>query len=373
MIAENRKYIHELSTWPEFRWNEKKIAETLALVRHRQGRLIGRMEGLGFRLRSEALLLNLTEEILKSNEIEGEKLDRQQVRSSLAKRLGMDIGALARSDQNVEGVVEMMLDATQHFNKTLTAKRVCGWHSALFPTGRAGLSKIRVGKWRDDKAGPMQVVSGVMGKTNVHFEAPAAERLNQEVKVFLAWFNAKGSVDPVLKAAIAHLWFVTIHPFDDGNGRISRAIGDMALAQSEESAQRFYSMSAQINSERNAYYDVLESTQRGNLDITEWLDWFLACLGRAFTGAETVLASVLRKTHFWEAHDGEAFNERQRKVLNRLFDGFVGKLTSTKWATIADCSQDTASRDIADLLNRKILARDAGGGRSTSYSLVDKV
>jgi len=371
MGTEIKKYIHELRKWPEFHWDEKTLTEKLAAVRHRQGRLIGRMEGLGFNLRTEAVLQSLTEEIIKSNEIEGEKLDRQQVRSSLAKRLGMDIGALTRADRSVEGVVEMMLDATQKYNEPLTADRLYGWHSALFPTGRSGMMKIHVGKWRNDKQGPMQVVSGPMGKTKLHFEAPGAERLNQEMKAFLAWFNSKKRIDSVLKAAIAHLWFVTIHPFDDGNGRIARAITDMSLAQSEGSPQRFYSMSAQISMERNAYYNILESTQKGNLDITEWLEWFFDCLSRAFEGAETISASVLKKTRFWDIHDMEELNERQRKVLNRLLDGFVGKLTSSKWATIAKCSQDTASRDIDDLLKRKILTRSPGGGRSTSYSLTE--
>lgn len=372
MNAENKKYIYELKKWPEFDWNREKIEEILAKIRHHQGRLIGRMEGLGFNLRSEAVLQSLTEEILKSNEIEGEKLDRNQVRSSLARRLGMDIGGLIRSDRNIDGVVEMTLNATQKYDAPLTAERLFGWHSALFPTGRSGMTKIRVGKWRDDKEGPMQVLSGPMGKSKIHFEAPKAELLKEEVKAFLFWFNSKNRIDPVLKAALAHLWFITLHPFDDGNGRIARAITDLALARSEESSQRFYSMSAQISLERNAYYAILESTQKGSLDVTRWLEWFLNCLGRGFGRTETVLASVLKKTRFWETHDTEKFNERQRKVLNRLLDGFEGNLTSSKWASIAKCSQDTASRDIKGLLDRKILKRNSGGGRSTSFSLIEK-
>lgn len=369
MVAENIKYIHDLKKWPEFEWDEGKLTAKLAEVRHRQGRFIGRMEGLGFKLRAESVLRSLTEEILKSNEIEGEKLDRQQIRSSLARRLGMDIGPLAKSDRNVEGVVEMMLDATQKYGESLTAERLYGWHSALFPTGRSGMTKIRVGKWRDDRGGPMQVVSGPIGKSKVHFQAPDAARIGHEMKIFLGWFNSKKQMDPVLKAAISHLWFVTIHPFDDGNGRIARAITEMALARSERSAQRFYSMSAQIILERNTYYSVLESTQKDHLDITHWLEWFLDCLSRAFEGAETILESVLKKTRFWEAQDAEGFNDRQRKVLNRLLDGFEGKLTSSKWASLARCSQDTASRDIDDLLKRKVLVKNPGGGRSTSYAL----
>jgi len=365
------KYIHDLKNWPTFRWRQERLADQLATVRHRQGRLIGHMEALGFQLRAEAVLQTLTEDVLKSSEIEGEKLDREQVRSSLARRLGMDVGALTPADRHVEGVVEMMLDATQKFDVALTVERLFGWHAALFPTGRSGMLKIRVGKWRDDSAGPMQVVSGPMGKERVHFQAPAAGLLNREMRAFLAWFNGKKDMDAVLKAGVAHLWFVTIHPFDDGNGRIARAIADMALARSENSPQRFYSMSAQIRAERKAYYDVLEATQKGDLDITAWLEWFLRCLGSAVDGAETTLASVLKKARFWDLHDGEQFNDRQRKIVNRMLDSFEGKLTSSKWAKLGKCSQDTASRDIDDLVRRKILAKDAAGGRSTSYSLAE--
>ena len=366
------KYIHELKRWPDFHWSHEQLADQLAEVRHRQGRLIGRMEGLGFSLRAEAVLQALTEEVLKSSEIEGEKLDRDQVRSSLARRLGMDVSGLKPVDRNVEGVVEMMLDATQNFADSLTVARLFNWHSALFPTGRSGISRIRVGHWRDDRGGPMKVVSGPTGKERIHFQAPAASRLNKEMRTFLAWFNGKKSIDAVIKAGVAHLWMVTIHPFDDGNGRISRAIADMALARSENSPQRFYSMSAQICSERKAYYNILEATQKNDLDITNWLEWFLGCLGRAFEGAETILASVLKTARFWERHADETFNDRQKKVINRLLGGFEGKLTSSKWATISDCSQDTASRDIDDLLERGILAKNSGGGRSTSYSLTLK-
>ncbi len=364
-------YIHELKGWPKFRWGQDRLAEQLAAVRHRQGRLIGRMESLGFGLRAEAMLQTLTEDVTKSSEIEGEKLDREQVRSSIARRLGMDVGALTPADRNVEGVVEMMLDATQKFSAPLTTRRLFDWHASLFPTGRSGMTRIRTGAWRDDKSGPMQVVSGPMGNERIHYEAPAARRVNREMREFLAWFNGKESTDAVLKAGIAHLWFVTIHPFDDGNGRIARAIADMALARSEDSPQRFYSMSAQIRVERKAYYDVLEATQKDDLDITEWLEWFLGCLGRAIDGARTILAAVLKKARFWETHAGEQFNERQRKVLNRLLDGFEGKLTSSKWAVLGKSSQDTASRDIDDLVKRGILIKDAAGGRSTSYSLAE--
>jgi Fic family protein len=362
-------YIHDLAGWPQFRWSQENLAQLLAAVRHRQGRLIGRMEALGFDLRAEAVLRTLTEDVVKSSEIEGELLDRQQVRSSLARRLGIDIGALTPADRHVEGVVEMVLDATAHYDAPLTAERLFGWHAALFPTGRSGISKITVGAWRTERSGAMQVVSGPAGRERVHFEAPAAVRLGREMRAFLDWFNAADAVDPVLKAAIAHLWFVTIHPFEDGNGRIARAIADLELARSEHSAQRFYSMSAQIQQERTAYYDILEATQKGDLDITPWLQWFLRCLDRAFSGAETILASVLGKARFWERHAGASLNERQRTIINRVLDGFEGKLTSSKWARLCKCSQDTASRDIADLLKRGILLKDAAGGRSTSYSL----
>ncbi len=364
-------YIHELKNWPEFHWSRERIAERLAAVRHRQGRLIGRMEALGFKLRSEATLETLTEEVVKSSEIEGEILDQAQVRSSIARRLGIDIGALAPADRKVEGVVEMILDATQKFAEPLTAERLFAWHAALFPTGRSGMTKITLGAWRDDRSGPMQVVSGAAGHERVHFEAPSAGRLQREMHAFLDWLNGKDSMDLVLKAGVAHLWFVTVHPFEDGNGRIARAIADLTLARSEGSAQRFYSMSAQIRRERNAYYDTLEATQKGDLDITLWLEWFLPCLERAFEGAETTLAVVLKKARFWEAHAGANFNPRQRTIINRLLDGFEGKLISSKWAKLAKCSQDTALRDIDDLVKRRVLTKDKAGGRSTSYSLAE--
>jgi len=364
-------YIHEQAEWPRFHWDQEGLLKKLAAVRYRQGRLIGRMEGLGFQLREEAVLNTLTQDVLKSSEIEGEILDTDQVRSSIARRLGLDIGALAPADRHVEGVVEMMLDATQKYLAPLTEDRLFGWHSALFPTGRSGMHKIRVGAWRDDSSGPMQVVSGPIGKESVHYATPATERLPAEMAQFFDWFNGQAPIEPVLKAALAHLWFVTIHPFDDGNGRIARAIADLALARSDQSPKRFYSMSAQIRTERNDYYQILERTQKGTLDLTPWMTWFLSCLDRALDGAQNTLSQVLRKARFWEAHAGELFNDRQRKLVNRLLDGFEGKLTSSKWAKLAKCSQDTAGRDINDLVKRGILARDAAGGRSTSYSLVE--
>lgn len=364
------RYIYEHEDWPSFRWASERLTDRLAAVRHRQGRLIGQMESLGFALRAEAVLQTLTEETLKSSEIEGEILDKEQVRSSIARRLGLDIAGLVPADRHVEGVVEMMLDATQKFAEPLTAERLFAWHAALFPTGRSGMSKITVAAWRPESSDPMQVVSGPFGHERVHYEGPSAKRVPEEMDAFLAWFeNNELAIDPVIRAAIAHLWFVTIHPFEDGNGRIARAVADLALARSEQTAQRFYSMSAQIRIERSAYYEKLEATQKGGLDVTAWLDWFLGCLDRAFGGAETILASVLRKAGFWDRHAGTPLNARQRDILNRLLNGFEGKLTSSKWAKLAKCSQDTALRDIDDLLKRGILVRDAAGGRSTSYSL----
>ena len=362
-------YIHELKAWPRFIWSGHALTDALAAVRHKQGRLVGRMEVLGFDIRVESTLLTRTEEVVESSAIEGEVLDRGMVRSSIARRFGIDIGALAPADRHVDGVVEMILDATERFDAPLTPQRLFGWHAALFPTGYSGMRKIIVGTWRDDRSGPMQVVSGPAGAERVHFEAPSAARLDAEMTAFLDWYNAAGAIDPVLKAALAHLWFVTVHPFDDGNGRIARAIADQALARSENIRQRFYSMSAQIRQERRDYYAILEATQKGGLDVTPWLAWFIGCLDRALDGAQVLLANVLRKARFWERHAGAGFNDRQRLVINRLLDGFEGKLTASKWAKLAKCSPDTALRDIADLVARGALSKDAAGGRSTSYSL----
>jgi Fic family protein len=362
-------YIHELKNWPRFHWSAERLAELLASVRHRQGRLVGHMEALGFDLRQEAVLQTLTADVLKSSEIEGENLDADQVRSSIARRLGIDIGGLKPADRHVEGVVEMTLDATRHYGNPLTAERLFGWHAALFPTGRSGIMKIRTGGWRDGGTGPMQVVSGALGRERVHFEAPTADRVDPEMRAFLEWFEAASKTDAVLKAALAHLWFVTIHPFDDGNGRIARAIADLALARSEHSPQRFYSMSAQIRLERNAYYGILEQTQKGAMDITPWMEWFLGCLGRAIDGAQETLSAVLDNAKFWERLKNVQINDRQRLVINRLLDGFEGKLTTSKYATLAKCSQDTAHRDIMALVEHHVLMQNPEGGRSTSYSL----
>jgi len=366
----NIHYIHALPDWPRFHWDRERLAETLAGVRHQQGRLVGRMENLGFKLRQEAVLQTLTEDVLKSSEIEGEKLNAEQVRSSVARRLGMDIGGLKVVDRDVEGVVEMMLDATGKYGQPLTSERLSDWHAALFPTGRSGMRRINVGGWRDDSHGPMQVVSGPIGREQVHYEAPAAEKLANEMQIFLDWFNGNQESDWVANGALAHLWFVTIHPFDDGNGRIARAIADMALARSENSSQRFYSMSAQIGQERADYYDILERTQRGTMDATPWMDWFFGCLGRAIKGAQETLAAVLFKAHFWDSIANVPLNDRQRLMVNRLLDGFEGKLTTTKWAKLTKSSQDTASRDISRLVDHRILVRNPAGGRSTSYALV---
>lgn len=367
-----RKYIHQRDDWPRFRWDEPKLATLLGDVRHRQGRLIGRMESFGFELRAEASVQSLTEEIVKSSAIEGEALDAEQVRSSLARRLGLEAAGVTPAERAVEGVVEMMIDATQRYAEPLNAERLFDWHGALFPTGRSGLVRVRVADWRDDSGGPMQVVSGPIGRERVHYEAPDAPRVPGEMAAFLAWAeDPQVNLDPVLKAGLAHLWFVTIHPFDDGNGRIARAIGELMLARSENSAQRFYSMSAQICAERRVYYDLLESVQKGSLDVTEWLGWFLECLGRAFDRAEATLEAVARRAAYWQLIRTEPLNERQKKVINRLLDGFEGKLTSSKWAALTKSSQDTAARDIQELVERGLLKRGPGGGRSTHYLIAD--
>lgn len=364
-------YIHELDNWPQFHWNHEALRDLLVSVRHKQGRLIGRMESIGLVLKKEAAFATLAQDILKTSEIEGQVLDPEMVRSSLARCLGIDIAGLKPVDREVDGIVNMMLDATQEFDKPLTAERLFAWHANLFPSGWSGMFRIKTGHWRDDSTGAMQVVSGVIGRERVHFEAPGANRLNAEMRAFLEWFEKKSETDLVLKAAIAHLWFVTIHPFDDGNGRIARAIADMTLARSEKIPQRFYSMSSQIRAERNAYYDILEKTQKGSLDITPWLEWFLSCLERAIDGAQVTLRLVMRKARFWESIAGISINDRQRLVLNRLLDNFEGKLTSSKWAKLAKCSQDTAYRDITELVELGILKKDSAGGRSTSYSLCE--
>lgn len=363
-------YLWERREWPQLTWDGQSLSALLTRVSRAQGRLLGKMENLGFDLRREAHLRTLTEDVVKSSEIEGEKLDSDQVRSSIAQRLGMDIGGLVPADRNVAGVVELMLDATGNYAKPLTRERLFAWHSVLFPTGRSSMRKISIGDWRDDNTGPMQVVSGRAGKEKVHFEAPPAARLPTEMKQFLNWFKKPGDTDPLLTAGLAHLWFVTVHPFDDGNGRIARAIADMALARAEGTEQRFYSMSAQIRRERNDYYRMLESTQKGDLDVTSWQEWFLGCLCRAIEASEQTLAGVLDKARFWERFAKEPLNARQINVLNRLLDGFEGKPTTSKWAKLAKCSQDTAYRDVLDLVERGALKKDPGGGRSTSYSLV---
>lgn len=365
-------YIHEDPDWPKLRWDDARLLPLLADIRHRQGRLLGRMEGLGFRLRAEASLTTLTADVTQSSAIEGERLDAAQVRSSIARRLGLNFGGQVKASREVEGVVEMMLDATQKYAEPLTPERLFGWHAALFPTGRSGMRRITVGAWRQASAGPMQVVSGPIGRERVHFEAPEAKRLRREVAAFLDWFEKVKELDPVLKAGIAHFWFVTLHPFEDGNGRISRAIADMALARAEGTGERFYSMSTQIEAEKKQYYLQLERSQKGGLDITAWLEWFLGCLGRAIAGAETGLAVVLKKARTWERINSRtSVNERQRKVINRLLDGFEGKLSTSKYAKLTKCSADTALRDIKLLLDQGILIQEAGGGRSTSYRVAE--
>lgn len=365
------QYIHELPKWPDFYWDNEKLAAPLAAIRYQQGFLLGRMSTLEFEVKTKASLEILAADITKSSEIEGEILDPQQVRSSLARRLGIDIGGLTPTNRHIEGIVEMMLDATQHYQEPLTDDRLFGWHGALFPTGRSGLHKITVGAWRPYEAGPMQVVSGPMGRENIHFEAPEATRLNHEMNQLLSWFNHSENTDPVLKAAIAHFWFVTIHPFEDGNGRIARAIADMCLARADGMPERFYSMSSSIEHDRKNYYEALELCQRGNLDITRWLTWFLTCLSQAIKNADEALNAVLYKTKIWQKLNCHSVNERQRKVINKLLNDFQGKLTTSKYAKIAKCSQDTALRDIQKLIEYGVMVQSPSGGRSRSYQLIE--
>ena len=364
-------FIHEKPGWPDFAWNSEKLATPLADVRHKQGRLLGKMEALGFDLQAEASLTILTTGVVKSSAIEGEVLNPDEVRSSIARRLGLDVAGLPTASRDVDGIVEMMLDATANFATELSEERLFGWHAALFPTGRKGRSRIAVGQWRPEEAGDMKVVSGPFGREKVHFVAPDADRLEPEMQNFISWFNASPSIDPVLKAGIAHLWFVTIHPFEDGNGRIARAIADMGLARADGTKNRFYSMSSQIETQRKDYYQNLEFAQRGDLDITDWLEWFLDCLSRAIDGALQELEGILNKAKLWQAINRRPVNERQQLVINGLLNGFQGSLTTSKYAKLAKCSSDTALRDIQELLERGILLKNPGGGRSTSYRLAD--
>jgi len=363
-------YIHEKPAWPQVTFNFTQLAPLLGEVRYSQGRLLGYMSGLGFQVREEATLRMLTQDVLKTSEIEGENLNTEQIRSSLAKRLGMDVGATLPVDRNVEGIVEVMLDATRNYAKPLTKERLFDWHAALFPTGRSGMQRITVGGWRTEASGPMQVVSGAYGHEKVHYEAPSYERLDKEMTQFLEWFNGASELDLVIKSAVAHFWFVTIHPFDDGNGRIARAIADMLLARSEQSAERFYSMSSQIQQERKAYYTILEQSQKGTLDITSWIKWYLSCLQHAIMASEKVLQVVLARAQFWIKHVNEQFNDRQKLIINHFLNNQSEKLSSSKWAKLAKCSQDTALRDINELVERNILIKEVAGGRSTHYILL---
>ena len=364
------QYIHETEDWPNFKWDLEQVVSLLSDVRNKQGILKGKMEAIGFKLQNEAYLETLSLDVLKTSEIEGEILDTQQVRSSIARKLGIDIGGLVESNGDVEGIVEVMMDATQNWQKELNDERLFNWHSALFPTGRSGMYKIIVGNWRDDSTGPMQVVSGPLGKETVHFVAPASQKLEKEMNQFITWFNRTTSEDPVIKAAISHLWFITIHPFEDGNGRIARALTDMQLCKSENSTQKFYSMSAQIKEHKKEYYEILELTQKGAVDITRWMIWFLNCLGKAIESSSTIVENIIAKHKFWNINKAVPFNERQIKIIELLFGNFYGNLTTSKWAKINKCSKDTALRDIQDLVTKEILKKSKSGGRSTNYELL---
>lgn len=363
-------YIHQQPNWTDFTFDYKKILPLLGKVRKRQGELLGRMKNIGFDLQLQQSYQNLTLDVLKSSEIEGEFLKPESVRSSIARRLGLKIAGLTPTDRYTDGVVEMMLDATQNFGDKLTKEKLFGWHAALFPTGRSGLYKIETGKWRTDKNGPMQVVSGAIGNEKVHFQAPDAKLISSEMSRFIKWFNKISEDDQLIKAAIAHFWFVTIHPFDDGNGRITRALTDMLLAQAEGMRQRFYSMNAQIMKERKSYYLILERVSKGSTDITDWIEWFLNCLLRALEQSQETSESVFAKAKFWDNQKTTHFNPRQIKMLNKWFEGFHGKLNSSKWAKMNKCSADTALRDIQDLVNKKILQKEKAGGRSTTYIVI---
>ncbi|OVE76688.1 cell filamentation protein Fic [bacterium F11] len=362
-------YIHQRKNWPQFQWDESKLSSLLAQTRLSQGRLLGRMGTLGFQLKNEATLSMLTQDVIKTSAIEGENLSPASVRSSVARRLGIEIDNESKPDRNVEGIVDIMLDASRKYDKPIGQKRLFDWHGALFPTGYSGMKKIMVGQWRNDSKGPMQIVSGPMNHEKVHFEAPPAKKIKHEMNQYISWFNSSTNSDLVIKASLAHYWFVVIHPFEDGNGRIARALSDMVLARSENSSHRFYSMSSQIDKERKSYYSILEHCSNGDLDITAWHEWFLNCLIKAIGASDALLDSVLAKAKFWEEHAGEIFNQRQVEMVNRLFDNFIGKLTSSKWAKITKCSPDTALRDINDLVDRQILKKEQSGGRSTHYSL----
>ncbi len=364
------RYIYQKKHWPTFTWDNEHLIVPLGEVRNLQGRLIGSMESLGFDLQSEASLATLTLDIIKTAEIEGEILNPEEVRSSLARRLGMEVSGLIPSDRNVDGVVDMMLDAIQNHKLIISEDRLFGWHSSLFPSGRSGMYKIIVGSYREDSTGPMQVVSGGMGKERVHFQSPSSAKIKKEMTRLFNWLNGENNMDPVLKAGIAHFWFITIHPFEDGNGRIARAITDLLLTRADGVTQRYYSMSAQIQKERKKYYSILETSQKGTLDITIWLGWFLDCLLNALMASKEILEKVFIKHKFWNKYFKEKFNDRQRLMLNKILDGFKEKVTTGKWAKIAKCSNDSALRDIQDLVTRKILKKEVAGGRSTSYDLV---
>lgn len=365
-------YIHQYKDWTAFKWDNDELIQVLGEVRNQQGKLVGKLEILGFDLKEEANLITLTEDVIKTSEIEGEILDKDQVRSSIARRLGIDLQGLIPSDRNVDGVVEMMIDATKNADQSLTEDRLFGWHNLLFPTGRSGMYKIQVGDWRKDIEGPMQVISGALGRERIHYEAPNSDRVPMEMKQFFDWFNQENEMDSVLKSAVAHLWFVTIHPFDDGNGRIARTIADLQLTRSDGSNQRFYSMSSQIRKNRNSYYEILEETQKGDQDITKWMKWYCENLLIAIQDADVVLQKVLMKHNFWQSNKDVSLNERQIKILNLLLDHFEGNLNTKKWALINKVSADTALRDITDLINKNILQKTNSGGRSTSYELVNK-
>ncbi|MDD4201964.1 MAG: Fic family protein [Candidatus Omnitrophica bacterium] len=362
------KYIYQNEQWPSFSWDIKNVLEALVSLKSVQGTLLGKMNSLGFDLQQEAIASTLTDEVIRSSAIEGHILNTEQVRSSVVRRLGLPVEKEYQTDRYIEGIVTIVFNAVEHYDKPLTKERLLGWQASLFPTGYSTINKILTGQFRDDKKGPMQVVSGPMGKEKVHFQAPEANQLEKEIEKFLNWLNQTDKTDGIIKAGIAHLWFITLHPFEDGNGRIARTLTDMMLAKAEKSSQRFYSISKQMQENRDDYYNILEKTQKGSLDITFWLLWFIKCVTDAIASSETTLNSILNKALFWQKHSSITFNDRQIKILNKLLDDFIGNLTSSKWAAICKCSQDTANRDINDLLAKNVLVKH-GQGRSIKYTL----
>ena len=368
-------YIWQNPAWPEFRWDSDAILKSLGELRFHQGALFTRMKDLGFDIRLQAQAEILIEEALKTSEIEGEILGPKSVRSSVAKRLGLpDAGLMVSRNEKADGLVDILLDATMNYSRELSPEILYGWHAALFPTGYSGFHKLLIGAFRNDADGPMQIVSGPIGREKVHYEAPGAGQIHHEIRAFLSWWQTSfNKMDGIIRSAVAHLWFVAIHPFEDGNGRLARTLTDMALAQDENLSTRFYSLSAQIMSERDDYYRLLEITNKGDGDITEWLLWYTQCMTRALLRSELLLKNILQKARFWKRHAQTELNQRQMKVVNLILEkgpgGFEGGMKNQKYAGIAHTSRATAQRELADLVKKEVFVKNPGGGRSVSYDI----